>query len=58
VKKIDLTKKKLTKQEASFLLEEVIDRLIEVGNGVTEKELHEAADYLLAFRDKWFNHSK
>jgi hypothetical protein len=45
----------LTKEESSILLEYVIDTLIEVGNGVTDKDLHEAADRLFKFRDFWFN---
>jgi len=43
----------IKKEEASIILEEVIDTLIEVGNGVTDKDLHEAADKLLKFRDQW-----
>lgn len=48
----------LTKEESSFLLEEVIDTLIEVGNGVTDEQLHESADYLLYFRDFYFKNSR
>lgn len=44
----------MDKDEASIILEDVIDTLIEVGNGVTDEMLHEAADKLLKFRDEWF----
>ena len=44
----------MKKEEASILLEDVIDTLIEVGNGITEKHLHEACDKLLKFRDEFF----
>lgn len=47
--------KTLSDDEAEVILEDVIDTLIEVGNGTTEKQLHEAADKLLNFRDNWFN---
>lgn len=47
----------MIKGDASILLEEVIDTLIEVGNGVSEKELNEACDKLLIFREKWFVNS-
>lgn len=47
--------KTLSDDEATVILEDVIDTLIEVGNGTTEKQLHEAADKLLNFRDNWFN---
>lgn len=52
-KKID-NKEKLTIEDAAFILEDVIDTLCQVGNGVTHEHLHEAADYLFAFRDLWF----
>jgi hypothetical protein len=45
----------LSVDEASEILEDVIDTLIEVGNGVTDKMLHEAADKLLRFRDQYFD---
>lgn len=45
----------MTKQEAHGLLEDVLDTLVEVGNGVTDEMLHEAADKLFKFRDEWFN---
>jgi len=45
----------LSDDEASLILEDVIDTLIEVGNGTTDEQLHEAADKLLNFRDNWFN---
>lgn len=46
---------RLTKEKASIILEDVIDTLIEVGNGVTDEMLHDAADDLIRFRDQWFN---
>ena len=48
-------KEALTNDEASFILEEVLDSLIEVGNGITDEDLHKSADDLLQFRDYWFN---
>lgn len=39
--------------DASLIIENVLDTLVEVGNGSTENDLHKAADYLFAFRDKW-----
>ncbi len=45
----------LSKGDASILLEETLDCLIEVGNGITDEDLHAAADDLLQFRDNWFN---
>lgn len=44
----------MTKEEASTILEDVIDTLFEVGNGVTDDMLHEACDKLFKFRDEWF----
>jgi hypothetical protein len=40
--------------KAANLLEEVIDTLIEVGNGITDEDLHKAADKLLKFREECF----
>ena len=34
-----------------LLLEDVLDTLVEVGNGVTDEQLHEAADKLFKVRD-------
>lgn len=45
----------LTNDDAALILEIVLDTLVEVGNGTTDEELHKAADYLFALRDKWFN---
>lgn len=45
----------LSDEEARIILEDVIDTLIEVGNGITDKQLHEAADKLLNFRDNWLD---
>jgi uncharacterized membrane protein len=41
------------KEEISTLLEDVIDTLVEVGNGVTNEDLHEAADKLFKIRKLW-----
>ena len=49
---------KMTKDEASKLLEDVLDTLVEVGNGVTDEMLHEAADKLFRFRDEYFKKIK
>lgn len=51
---IDNKKEPLTLEEASVILETVIDTLCEVGNGVTDSDLHEACDKLFYFRDNWF----
>ena len=47
--------KVLTDDEARIILEDVIDTLIEVGNGTTDEQLHQAADKLLNFRDNWLD---
>lgn len=44
----------MDKLEATRLLEDVLDVLLEVGNGVTDQQVHEAADKLFRFRDEWF----
>lgn len=38
-------------EEAMLLIEKVLDTLVEVGNGVTNEHLHEAADQLFRARD-------
>jgi hypothetical protein len=48
----------MTKNEASDILETVLDTLVEVGNGVTDEHLHEMADLLFKFRDEYFNKIK
>jgi hypothetical protein len=48
-------KRLLTREAACELLEQVIDTLCEVGNGVTDADLHKAADQLFEFRDRYFN---
>jgi 3-polyprenyl-4-hydroxybenzoate decarboxylase len=45
----------LSDDDAALIIENVIDTLVEVGNGTTDEELHKAADYLFALRDKWFH---
>ena len=45
----------LSDDEARIILEDVIDTLIEVGNGTTDEQLHKAADKLLNFRDNWLD---
>jgi hypothetical protein len=47
--------KVLSDDDAILILEDVIDTLIEVGNGTTDEQLHEAADKLLNFRDNWLH---
>jgi hypothetical protein len=44
----------ISDSEASIILETVLDTLIEVGNGTTDRQLHEQCDQLFKFRDKWF----
>jgi len=48
-------KKEVTDADAVCIIEDVLDTLVEVGNGVTDEMLHEAADLLFVFRDKWLN---
>lgn len=55
LEEITITDTILSDNEAEIILEDIIDTLIEVGNGTTDKQLHEAADKLLNFRDNWFN---
>ena len=45
----------ITKEEAGGLLEDVLDVLVESGNGATQEDLGEAADKLFKFRDRWFD---
>jgi len=54
LKRIMVKENTITNSEASILLETVLDTLVEVGNGVTDENLHEAADQLFKFRDYWF----
>lgn len=44
----------LSQNEASKLLEDVLDILVEVGNGTTDEMLKEAANKLFKFRDGYF----
>ena len=43
----------MTNNEAFYLIDSVLDALIEVGNGITEERLHEECDNLFKFRDLW-----
>lgn len=45
----------LSNDDAKLIIEEVIDTLVEVGNGTTDEQLHKACDYLLSLRDLWFD---
>lgn len=47
--------RKLTESEAFNLVDNVIDTLIEVGNGTTDDMLHEAADILFLVRDYYIS---
>ena len=40
-----------TRAEVFGLIEDILDTLIEVGNGTTDEMLHEAADELFRVRD-------
>ena len=44
----------MTRDEAAGILEDVLDALTEVGNGVTDEYLHEVCSALFRFRDEWF----
>ena len=46
-----MTEKEETMKEVFGLIEDVLDTLIEVGNGTTDEMLHEAADELFRARD-------
>lgn len=45
----------LSDDDAKLIIEEVIDTIVEVGNGTTDEQLHKACDYLLSLRDLWFD---
>lgn len=46
----------LSNKDASFIIENVLDTLREVGNGsYTDDELHKSTDLLIALRDKWLD---
>lgn len=55
---LSITSGSLSDEDATLIIEIVLDTLIEVGNGTTDDELHKAADYLIALRDKWFDKRK
>ena len=44
-------------EEAKEILENVLDALVEVGNGISDEELHKQCSELFRFRDEWFNKS-
>ena len=50
-----LEKSDITKEEAAEILEDVLDTLIESGNGATQEDLSNATDKLFKFRDRWFD---
>ncbi len=50
--------RRLTREEASSLVDDVIDTLIEVGNGVTDEMLHADADKLFMVRDYYLHDRK
>jgi hypothetical protein len=45
----------LSLQDAHFILEYVVDTMIEFNNGVKEEDFREAIDLLFGFRDLFFN---
>lgn len=57
MKQLDLSivSDSLSDDDAALIIENVLDVLVEVGNGTTDEELYKAADYLFALRDKWFD---
>lgn len=57
-KRIMETKEPLSREDAAWIIEEVLDTLIEVGNGVTDEHLHDACDLLFKFRDQWFKNAE
>lgn len=48
----------MTNHEARHIIEDVLDTLVEVGNGVTDSDLHAACDELFKFRDEWFKQNE
>lgn len=44
----------LSDDDASLIIENVLDALTEVGNGITDEELCKQRDYMFALRDLWF----
>lgn len=44
----------ITRPEAVTLLEDVLDTLVEVGNGITEEDLKISCDKLFKFRNEYF----
>ena len=51
MKEPDRKRTRITRKEAFMLIDDVIDTLIESGNGTTTEMLHEAADMLFIVRD-------
>lgn len=49
--------KKISREDACEILETVLDTLVEVGNGISDEDLHNAADMLFEFRDCYFKFS-
>ncbi len=47
--------KRMDYREASEIIEDVLDALVEVGNGVSDSDLHDVADKLFKFRDNYLN---
>jgi|DEB0MinimDraft_10_1074344.scaffolds.fasta_scaffold342290_2 uncharacterized membrane-anchored protein len=45
----------LSDEDASLIIENVLDVLTEVGNGITDEELSKQREYMFALRDLWFN---
>ena len=43
----------MTRDEAKEILEDALDLLVEVGNGTTDKDLHDAASKLFTFKSEW-----
>jgi len=43
----------MDKDEARLIIEDVLDTLVEVGNGVSDEMLHEAAGKLFRFRNEF-----
>lgn len=44
---------KLTVDESKFITEYILDCLIEVGNGTSNRDLHQCADLLFLLRDNF-----
>jgi len=48
----------LNNNDAEFIIEEIIDLLIEIDNGVSEERIKDAKSYMIALKILWFKNIK